>query len=143
MAVFAVPIVGGVVGGCWCWGAYKLWAAVDGATRRSLAREPAAAAIGTGQTHALLLGASWAAAYAAGARALRPAFSRVSVPKSVTSALQLAQSMAPGLARHTVAATAAVAVAAAGTAAYDVRLAQQQQAQQPMRHGGGGSGSVR
>lgn len=130
MALFAVPIVGGVVGGAYLWGAYKLTLSVDAATRSALA-PPEAGSLskpaGTGQPHLGLLAASWAVTYAAGARALRPAFSRIAVPERVESAVQLAQSMAPGTARHALACTAAVAIAAAGTAAYDVRLAAQQQ----------------
>lgn len=131
MALFAVPIVGGVVGGAYLWGAYKLTLAVDAATRSALAPPEASSlskpAAGTGQQHLGLLAASWAVTYAAGARALRPAFSRIAVPERVESAVQLAKSMAPGTARHALACTAAVAIAAAGTAAYDVRLAAQQQ----------------
>lgn len=135
MALFAVPIVGGVLGGAYCYGAYQMATAVDSAVRTSLADDAAAGsrAAGTGQQHALLLTAGWAAAYAAGARALRPAFSHIPVPASIENSVQFARSVAPGLARHTLACTAAVAAAAAGTAAYDVRLAQQQQ--QHKRHG--------
>jgi len=130
MALFAVPIVGGVVGGAYLWGAYRLTLAVDRATRSALA-PPEASSLsvppGTGQPHYGLLAGSWAVAYAAGARALQPAFSRIPVPERVESAVQLARSMAPGTARHALACTAAVALAAAGTAAYDVRLAQRPQ----------------
>lgn len=142
MALFAVPIVGGIAGGAYLWGAYHLTLAVDSATRAALtAREASSPSKlpGTGQPHYGLHAASWAAAYAASARALRPAFSRIPVPERVESAVQLARSMAPGTARHVLACTAAVALAAAGTAAYDVRLAQQQQqqtGQQPGRRRG-------
>lgn len=138
MALFAVPIVGGALGGAYCYGAYKLAVAVDSATRASLADAAAASSrpAGTGQQHLLLLAAGWAVAYAAGARALRPTFSRIPVPASVENGAQLARSLAPGLARHTLACTAAVAAAAAGTAAYDVRLAAQQQPR------GGGSSAL-
>lgn len=142
MALFAVPIVGGIAGGAYLWGAFHLTLAVDSATRSALA-SPKAGSLSkppsTGQPHYGLHAASWAVAYAAGARALRPAFSRIPVPERVESAVQLARSIAPGAARHVLACTAAVALAAAGTAAYDVRLAQQQQqqtGQQPGRQRG-------
>lgn len=129
MALFAVPIVGGVAGGTYLWGAYHLAKGVDAATRAALAPRDAAPTkvAGTGELHGWLFAASWALAYAGGARGLRPAFRRIAVPERVDSAVQLAQSLAPGLARHAVACTAGVAAAAAGTAAYDVRLAQQAQ----------------
>lgn len=155
MALFAVPIVGGVAGGAYLWASYKLASAVDSATRATLlGHDPQASPAprswkaaptsgSTGQQHTLLFAAGWAVAYAAGARALRPAFSRLRVPASVDSAVQLAQSLAPGMARHAVACTAAVAAAAAGTAAYDVRLARQQQPKPRSSSGSSGSGPLR
>lgn len=139
MALFAAPIVGGVVGGAYLWAAYKLTVAVDTTTRRTLLLADEAVLPETGEAHALLFAAGWAVSYAAAAQALKPAFSRLHVPNRVESVVQLAQSLAPGLARHTVACTAAVAAAAAGTAAFDVRLAREQQ----RPRGSGGSGPAR
>lgn len=132
MALVLVPIALALGGGAYTYSCYRLAGAVDAATRARLGPPTTAVPPGGGRAAAGnaaaggiaapgLFFAALALAYPLTARALRPAFGRLRRPESVQSAVQLLQTVGPGLARHGIACTAGVAVAAAASAAYDVR----------------------
>lgn len=118
MALVLVPIGLAVLGGGYAYGCYHLAQAIDSRTRTLLGHPKSPS-----HFHTCVFLPVLGLTYAAGARALRPAFGRLRQPENVQSAAEFLQAVAPGIARHVLGCTGGVAAAAAASAAYDVRQA--------------------
>lgn len=120
MALILVPLGGAAAAGTYLYGAVRLAQACDGPTRQHLVQGSTAASV-PGRHHTGVFAAGLGLTWALGARMLRPVFGRLRVPGGVESYAEFIQTLAPGLIRHGIAATAGVAVGGCASAAYDVR----------------------